>query len=347
MGDGVLIVAENISGHRLSYVRVLAEHAVSLGMSVSLAIPKDAPQSELFQTHLGGIRGRIHVVSPAEFSVRTLNSLAKSLAATKTIVPDGDQLLYEVLRKGGWTEGTLSLLVMRPGGQSQWALLRGLQSAVKSSLRLLSRFRKGVRPVVLVSGIAWNGSTRFAPDPVSLVCSSSDIAETRDAWRAGNRYWFGVVGALDGRKNIGLVARALSSIENHEVGLVLAGRGELADAQPELDQLRSRGIPVVRRDALLSDRELDATVGALDCVILAHTNEGPSGIFGKALASGTRIVAAGAESLRRDVAKRPQAAMWSPLAEEPLRDTLTTATRLARPPAEFGNSDDFCRVMLA
>lgn len=347
MKDRVLIVSENISGHRLSYVRLLTDHALAMGMRVTLALPEAAPGSETFQVHLAAIRDAIDVVSPSNFGVPALNALAVSLGVSKTIVPDGDRLLYEIARKGGWTRGQLSLLIMRPGGQSHGTLVRHLQSAVKAALRMVARQRKGVRPVVLVSAITWDGSTRRAPDPVRLVCTSSDVSQTRDAWPDGERYWFGVVGALDGRKNIRLVASALATLEGRKVGLVLAGRGDVTDAHRELARLREIGVPVVRRDVLLSDLELDSIVAALDCVILAHSNEGPSGIFGKALASGTRIVTAGADSLRRDAALRPEAAAWTPLAEQPLREALATATRSERPAPEPLTEDDFCRVIFA
>ena len=101
------------------------------------------------------------------------------------------------------------------------------------------------------------------------------------------------------------------------------------------------------KDRLLSDLELDAAIRRVDCVVLAHSNEGPSGLFGKAAAAGTRIVAAGAASLRADAGAIPEVAAWSPLDVVGLGAELDLARRKPRPdPIQGLSATDFCTALL-
>ncbi len=132
------------------------------------------------------------------------------------------------------------------------------------------------------------------------------VANLRREWDLDDsRYWFGIIGAIDERKNVSLVMAAAQGLPPGQVGLLVAGR--FSDATRE--SLREFGAELpggVRLvDRVLTDEELDAAVAAVDCVVLAHSNEGPSGLFGKAVRAGTRILGAGAQSLRRDCEERP------------------------------------------
>jgi hypothetical protein len=90
---------------------------------------------------------------------------------------------------------------------------------------------------------------------------------------------------------------------------------------------------VVVVDRMLEDVELDSAIAAVDCVVLAHSNEGPSGIFGKAVMSGTRLIASGASSLRQDAQAVATHATWTPLSADAIARAMGDAAAADRPAA--------------
>lgn len=163
-------------------------------------------------------------------------------------------------------------------------------------------------------------------------------------------YWFGIVGAVSERKNLPLVVDALANLQGGKVGLVIGGqiapnvRGEI----PKLTgRLTLGNVAVVIHDRLLDDVELDSLICAVDCVVLAHSNEGSSGVMGKAVAVGTRIAAAGARSLKVDCGEAPRSAGWSHLTETDLKHLLDRCSRLEAPTPLLGpSSRDFVSALL-
>jgi hypothetical protein len=117
---------------------------------------------------------------------------------------------------------------------------------------------------------------------------------------------------------------------------------------PELEQqLTESGIALVVHDRLLNDLELDSLVCAVDCVVLAHSNEGSSGVMGKAAAVGTRIAAAGAQSLKVDCRAAPQIAAWSSLKGPDLHRLLADSSSLESPtPSISSSARDFASALL-
>lgn len=335
-----LIVEPNPSGHRLYYVRLLAQAARARGDEVVLALSDEASVAEESVLHLSALNTAVRLVTVHDFGVKAVAALSRLHDARTTVVPDGDRFAMRLARSRGWTgRGTLSLLIMRevaqPGGLD---LLVEAKSRLRTRLfRRVSRLRN-VRVSVLKSA-AWAGDSAFgsAPDPVTLVCADEDVSTLRRSWKLdGDRYWFAVLGAISERKSVPQVARALREAGAENIGLVIAGRcdAEAAQAMVEpLEELTRAGARVVVVDRLLSDSELDAAVTAVDCLVLAHSNEGPSGLFGKAAAAGTRVVAAGALSLREDARRVPALATWAPLEEVALAEALRTAQTHPRPAA--------------
>jgi glycosyltransferase involved in cell wall biosynthesis len=158
-------------------------------------------------------------------------------------------------------------------------------------------------------------------------------------------FWFGVVGKIGQRKNLPIVAAAVAALDRANVALVVAGQideGILQEATPHLDRIREAGGRVEIIDRLLTESEMDQMIMELDCVVLAHSNDGPSGILGKAVAAGTRIVAAGASTLRADCRHIGAGAEWVTMTERLLSEALARAILKPRPqssllasPAEF------------
>ena len=115
-----------------------------------------------------------------------------------------------------------------------------------------------------------------------------------------DRRLVGIFGVISERKNADLIWAALSR-RAIQADLVLAGGlspgvASWAASLPETDHGR-----VIVRDGFLSNESLDKHVAAVDVVPLALTNNGPSGIMGKAIAAEVPVVTAGSEVRAREL----------------------------------------------
>jgi glycosyltransferase involved in cell wall biosynthesis len=335
-----LIVEKNVTGHRLYYVRLLAESAARKGRRVTVALPDSARQSQDISVHLDDLDPRVEVIYVGAADLTSGAELSHRVEADLTVIPDADRLAIRIGMTRRWSgRGQLSLLVMREVAQP--STFRGAQMSKTLARRLLFLSASSLRTVRLsiLKPSGWEGRSYFrtANDPVTLSASADDAASTARAWGVDDdRYWFAVLGAIAPRKNPGLVARALCAAGTRPTGLLIAGAIDpeaRAEIEREAGRLERAGVRLILIDRLLSDVELDAAVRLVDCVVLAHSNEGPSGLFGKAAAAGTRIVAAGASSLKRDAARAGDAATWSELDESSLADALRQAISSGRPAA--------------
>jgi glycosyltransferase involved in cell wall biosynthesis len=110
-----------------------------------------------------------------------------------------------------------------------------------------------------------------------------------------------VFGVMSMRKNAPLVLDAVLA-GSSDADLVIAGlvKPDVAEWLAGLDAAtRTR---VVVRDGFLANDVLDRYVAAVDVVVIALTNNGPSGIMGKALAAGVPVVSAGSQVRARELA---------------------------------------------
>ena len=135
-----------------------------------------------------------------------------------------------------------------------------------------------------------------------------------------------------------------------EAGLLIAGKIDPV-LRPEIESAAAASVdsgrPVVIIDRILSDVELDAAVAAVNCLMLAHSNEGPSGLLGKAACGGTRVIAAGAKSLKSDIEELPELGDWTELNEESLGAAMQASLPLRRGQAVLRSDvNSFVRVML-
>jgi hypothetical protein len=314
----ILIWAPNPAGHRLYYVRLLVDGALSLGHEVSVAMVPSADFDLFASIHLSGIDSRIAFHPIESVHIGDALGAAKETQSDMMIDPDGDALAKAILMtRRRSSHASILLLIMRPTGQRNGVPGYGLFASILkfSARKVLSRFR-GVTVLTLASATAGNVKPGTAPDPVSFIATSASADRFRASHKmTPDRHWFAVIGALDSRKNIAMVATALQQL-GPKAGLLLAGRLS-NDAEKRssaaLDNLSSSGVALVRINRLLSDQEIDDAVLSADCVFLAHSNEGSSGILGKAAAAGTRVIAAGARSLKKDAGKIPGICTWVPL----------------------------------
>lgn len=331
-----VIVEPNPTGHRLFYVRLLIDAAVQAGDRVTLVLGPD-PDPEAERLHLGGISS-VTMLRREVSRVEDLVSISVSLSSDRIVLPDGDRIALRLALRRRWHgSGLIIVLVMReraqPGGP---VVLTAAKSLVRTAAFCRVAAMAGVRLLVLKSP-TWTGRSRFAValDPIRLSADPSAVADFRRSHAmTEDRYWFAVLGAVSARKNLPLILEALKSCRT-PAGLLVAGQFDEdvpADARLRLLEASAAGNAIVI-DRLLTDEELDAAVAAADCVVLAHSNEGPSGLLGKAAATGTRIVAAGAQSLREDLQANPSIGQWVPLTAEALSRALDQAATQQRPAA--------------
>lgn len=320
-GSHVLLVELGGQGHRFYPVRLLAEEALDRGARVTVLTRIHPGTREHLEVHLGALLSRIEVIELHGPTWRDVERTSHDQGADLTVVTEADHYLVRLLLRAGWRgRGQLSLLVMRArvpdvGTPVRSAMANVVKSVIVTALHVLPRVRFGVLRSQL-----WRRRSIWPPvhDPATTVAGPADIASLRDAWRMDDaHYWVGVLGAVTENKNLPLVVDAVAEVARiRPVGLVVAGRvspsldDELARMQ---DVLEAAGVPMILHNRLLSEVELDAAVAAIDCMALAYSHNGPSGTFGKALLSGTRVVAAGSPALRTDAAAAPALSTWVPL----------------------------------
>lgn len=350
----VLLAEPRISGHRLAYVRILAEEALARGHTVHIALPPGAPESAEFQTHIADLAVRIAFHSISDFRLQSLASLSSKLGVSRTVVTDGDALALQLAKRGRWHgPGRLSVLIMRETAQkSDFWLVYWTKNRIKKIITLRAALVSQVDLAVLKSA-TWSGRSkmRVAVDPVHLSCSVSDVKDVRNDWNMDeSKYWFAVLGAITDRKNVPLLAKSLASIGGPSIGLVVAGKIDPAIRQQvgiALSELKVSGTSAVVLDRTLSDIELDAAVTAADCLLLAHSNEGPSGLLGKAACAGTRVLAAGARSLRLDTQALNGLAEWTELEEDAIAAAMTRAVHSEASEASISaGSQSFVKALL-
>jgi hypothetical protein len=288
-----LVVETNPGGHRLSYVKLLAEQAEVLWLTHA-----GAPASPEAQEHLApALRAGAVIVSGQRQVVLEASRVAGERGIRRIIVPDGDTHLLEalaalpvLLRRGQH----LTILVMR-SGRSGTSRRAGLFLGVKRALVRALATSRTVRVLQLTDcygvGRAANLLTGADPvrDPIAVVAPAENPLA---AEMASPRPWVGLCGVVDERKNPAVAARAV--LQHPQAGLVLAGvqtdgtRSALAE-EPAVEQLRALG-RLVELPEMLTDEGLRAVVRELRAVLVLHDNDSPSGIMGIASSMGTPVV---------------------------------------------------------
>ena len=345
MTVSVLLVEDNPSGHRLDYAGIVARAALVRGHRVLVAVPDGAetsPESRML------LPGGVEVV-PLPGGRTTAPAVALAAArsgADRTFVLSADDLVGPIARSGWKGPGELSLLVMRPRSQRTGAAARAI-TAVKSALRAGARARPGVRVRVLTSAIDDASGPCTVRDPIRFTATEADVAAFKASADLDHGFcWVAVVGVIAARKHVPLVASALTGLPF--TGLLLAGRveeQERAAIDRAVLELEQAGHPVRRVERLLSNTEFDAAVGAADVVVVAHGNEGASGVLGKAAAVGTPMVLAGARSLAEDAKRLQGLAHWVPLDRDELRAAVGRARRESSS-VSVATEEEFARVLL-
>ncbi|MDQ0800078.1 glycosyltransferase [Arthrobacter sp. SLBN-112] len=332
---------------------LLVSAANAVGDYVVFATKSQVVASGEFQVHLGTFNSQLELVIKDDLSLVEVERLCRDHAIDHVVVPDGDSFAYALAKGHAWTwRGSITVLVMREKGQpSRFPGVTFAKTVAKVLLLQAANLRPRIQVRVLKSAI-WKGHSLLpvSRDPVTF----STFTETNNNSFApiltDQFFWFGVLGKVSHRKNLPLVASALAAVNRADVALVVAGQieeGVLDLAQPALQRIRDRGGCVTIVNRLLTDIEMDDLIRRIDCAVLAHSNEGPSGILGKAAAAGTRVVAAGASSLRIDCRNIGPGAEWAPLKESHLSFALARAISQPGPlPSQNASAGEFAAGLL-
>lgn len=342
-----VIVVPRIAGHRLSYVRLLVTRAAECGVPVELLAPRGTRESPEYDLHLGEHSSHITLNELPSFSAASLQTVFNERPGATFIFPDGDDSLpLLATRKLRPIDSRVSVLMMRPRGQAARMGKRLFETVAKTLMRSIARSAKGVEVFSLVPSTTPSLRAGEIRDPIEYAPGAALLDWPRvDASVA----WFGIVGAITSRKNIRLVALALAQLDA-KVGLVVAGASEMEEAKIAewLAPLRAAGRPVIRINRRLSDEELDTVIAAVDVAVIAHTNDGPSGIMGKADIAGKRVLAAGAPTLRRELRANPDLGVWTKLNVVSLSRGARTILTMPSPResnAGKGSRDMFARAL--
>jgi glycosyltransferase involved in cell wall biosynthesis len=286
-------------GHRLHYVRLLAEH-LAPAERLLLVSPAVADSSE-FTQHLGHLEAEVVVLGADDHATALPEALAVATArgAGHLVVPEADKAVLPVLRallRGAlrWARPCrprVTLLLMRtalPGGPETATLGMAVKPALVAVLRTLP----GVRVRFLTDAFGVVTRRRGFPGlrPVRDPVPPPEPAPTGTA--AGPRTRIGVLGVITARKNVPVLVRAAA--RRPAVDVVLAGRCDpdvraFLTTDPDATQLRAAGRLDVD-DRLLDDAEFDAALRSVDAVAVLHDNDAPSGIVAEACARGIPVV---------------------------------------------------------
>ncbi len=349
----VVIVCPRVEGHRLSYVKLLVLRARDEGRSVLLVLPPGASTSPDFETHLAGLRLEFKVREVRDFGPAGVQALIDEASGGLLVFPDGDEVVRSLALRNLRTRGVrMSVVMMRPRGQSSFPVRRAVGSIAKAAMRWVARRNRGVRVYSLVPSTVRSLKQNEVRDPIDFHPVMSDARALRAAWDSGassETLWFGIVGAITARKNIDLVAEALC-MTPARIGLVIAGAAEVDEdvISGWTAPMVRAGRPVVRLEQRLTDTELDNIMAAIDVAVLAHSNDGPSGIMGKAAVAGKHVLAAGAPTLRHEILKNTGLGVWAKLTPSSLAAAAAEVVRLSPRTSmrDQADSRSFCARLL-
>lgn len=351
------MVETSPSGHRLVYVRELIAKALDHNMSVVLATTDEVVRDPLFEQHLGSLKGSVELVNVrGNVTVWKLQQWATAACCDLVLVPD--TLKYGPPLLLGWTRRSpiVRLLIMN---DPRWRLSEESFVSFMTWCKLLVFFGSGARPGVEVLWLRPQGtapSKGVVIDPLLLEASVERTRADSKRVRATlgmdpATFWFGIVGVLDSRKNIPLVANALRRVADQgstPVGLALLGpwSDEIARCSAD-DSLHDAPFPVVRHHASLTNQEMNVAVAALDCVVMAYSTNAPNSTTAKAAALGVRVAVAGSAPFRR-FAERLTGYPGVGLGANELVSELATSMRRPRPePCELSGPEGLTDALLA
>lgn len=360
-----ILVEPDPGGHRFQAVANVAAVAAETG-SVLLLTSRGAAETEAFEVYLGDTGIEVEEVfdqiyPPTREMAAQVARVAREREVSTAVVMDADQSLkrwFYVARRefrGLKRRPRVVFMLTRYPARLRLSDKTGWKLRIpKATLAVAAMATGTLHHVAGFAGrddMAKGVIVRRTRDPE--ICSAH--ARDREAIRAEldlpqDRRLVGIFGVIEERKNAPLILDALDAAGLDDVDLLLAG-GIWAEVRAWIDGLPpERRRRVIARDGFLPNDVLDKHVAAVDAVPIALTNNGPSGIMGKALAAGVPVVTAGSRVRARELIATDAGAVAEFTAEsigEAIRSVLgrdpDAPRRSAVPPA---TADEFARNLL-
>ncbi len=320
-GDGgraapvTLLVEPDPGGHRFQAVANVAQLAARYGDVVVLT-SRGATADDAFRVYLSDAPVEVEEVfdeiyPPTAQMVAAVAERCRAQDVRTVVVMDADQSLKWWWR---YAPRTLRGLPRRPRVifflTRYPARLRITDSfgwklrVAKATLALAAMATGSLHRVAGFAGredLSRGWLVKRARDPEICGAHSRDRAALRAEFGLpADRKLVGIFGLISERKNAHLIWEAMQ-LAGVDADLLLAG-----SVQPEVKawiaSLPEQQQSHVRLfDGFLPNDVLDKLVAAVDVVPIALTNNGPSGIMGKALAAGVPVVSAGSQVRAREL----------------------------------------------
>lgn len=311
-----LVVEPDSRGHRFEAVSHVFDVASRAG-DVLLVTSNGAMQTDTYREQLGNVAIKTEerfssILPPTREIAEVVADICRRVEVDTVVVMDADQSL-----KLWWWVAPRALRKLKKKPRIVFMLTRyparlGLTDRVGWKLRITKATLAIVAMMTgtlhRVAGFAGREDTapgwlvKRARDPAICTSSSRDRATLRPQLGLDpDRKLVGIFGAIGERKNAAMTLESILAADL-DADLVLAGGFD--------DVVRAwyAGLPadqkarVFARDEFLSNDELDRFVASVDVIALIMTNNGPSGIMGKALAAGVPVVTAGSTVRARELA---------------------------------------------
>ena len=349
---GPLYVVEPASsGHRLWYVRLLADAAAG---SCTLLTTPPVPASVEFELHLAGADLRTETVTPAGDRGRGWYRAALARAAavpgSSVVMPDAEAALLPLLGARAGGVRAITVVLMRttrgPGLRglavfvAKLLLVAALRLRWRSRLRAFALLPPGseLRPLHRLAGL------RAVHDPVRFAPAEYDPAAARDRLGLPTQgQVFAVIGPLSDRKSVPEIIDAWRSARRPGV-LLLAGTAPPTVAAAAAEA--GPAAPIVLRDGYLSDEDFDTYLVATDVALLLYRNRGSSGVLAKAVAADCDVLTSTTTPAVRPGRGLRLQRLDSLTAAEIGRAVSRWPARRERRPERTDRSADFARVLL-
>ena len=304
----VQILEPNASGHRLYYVRVLAE-ALS-GSTVEWLTSPEAAISREAEVHLSEVldRALLRCVQIDSWQQRRKVLRDVNQADHLVIIPDGDRWLPVLLWRTLLTLGvprraSYRVLCIRPpleasGGGRVLAKLRGAaKSLLIRAIACLNSRSRAIEIFSLVDSFGFTADwvpvgTSPVADPVMPRELPSRAQARQHLGIAEDILVVGLLGVIDQRKNPEMVAAGCVTAFRHMNGLLLVAGQMAVEVVPSDSFAALSGSHQLHvEDRYLSEDELGVAAAACDAVALMYDNHASaSGVLSLAAQAGAAVI---------------------------------------------------------
>ena len=301
-----VIIEPDPRGHRFQAVANVAAVAARAG-EVLLLTSAGAPEEPAFAVYLADAPIRVEtpfaeILPPTAQIAEALAEVCRRAEVSTAVVMDADQSLkrwwYVAPRalRGVRKPRIVFMLTRYPARLRATDLVGWKLRVPKATLALAAMTSGSLHRVAGFAGrddLRRGWVVRRTRDPDICTAHSRDRAKLRaELGLPHDRRIVGIFGVIGERKNARLIWEAMQ-LRGIEADLLLAG-GVQPEVRAWLDTVEpTEHGRILVRDGFLDNDEMDKLLAASDVVPIALTNNGPSGIMGKALAAEVPIVTAG------------------------------------------------------